>query len=498
MVYYLTESARSRILLVTTWGNPAQWRDLPYVFKPRESSTSEYCYTLIPLLLSMRENIAENKVDIVIVVLESLVDKAMRKTPSKCSECYSELVEYIDKATGALTYSELSASIELFVKEFLKCLLDKYKIDIEFAPRVIVAPATGSPGGNWLFNGEAKDYELKVLVEVGELCLENPYSEIIADISHGINFMPALTMRLIPRLASIALLAHEDIEKVKIRLYNSDPAPPPEAPKRQLMLNKIEDREIKHIDLPHIKKLSPAKLSNRVASESNKFLEKVERMNREIKGVLDILKYIYTSIYFPLPLLLYQTVCSSNCSKLNEKWETIKEELLNSAIIDHSGKQPELIRHVTIDPDTIYVYYLARALCKRLGDHGVDEPTIKRLMTKELKIYEHISAISSTIISRELSLVEWNIKRISEEKPFMHACLKGRWMFLCELEEILGRDKCKNIEKPEPDKRILIAHAGLQNNLVKVFVWDEGDEHLKLAYREDFDVKKIVECLSRD
>jgi CRISPR-associated protein Csx1 len=470
---------------------------LPYVFKPGESSTSEYCTTLIPLLLSLRENIAENKVDVVIVVLESLVDKAERRVASRRSECYSELVKYIDKASEALTYSELSASIELFVKEFVECLLDKYKIDVKFKPRVIVAPATGSPGGNWVFSGEAKDYELKVLMEVGELCLENPYSEIIADISHGINFMPALTMRLIPRFASIVLLAHEDIGKIKVKVYNSDPAPPSEAPKRQLMLNKIEDREIKHINLPLIQ-LSRAKLSSRVVSGSNKFSEKVERMNREISGVLDVLKYIYTSIYFPLPLLLYQTICSSNCSKLNDKWRTIKEEILDSPTIDRSGKQPGVIRPVTIDPDTIYVYYLARALCKRLGDHGEDEPTIKRLMTRELKIYEHISAISSTIISRELSLVEWSVKRVSEEKPFVYTCLKGQWRFLCELEEFLGRDKCKNIEKPEPDKRILIAHAGLQNNLVKVLVGGVGDEHLKLAYREDFDIKKIVERLLKD
>jgi CRISPR-associated protein Csx1 len=493
VAYYLTESPHSRILLVATWGNPANWRDLPYVF-PGEPGSGEYCTTLIPLLLSQRENIAENKVDVVIVVLESLVDKAKIKVSSKCSECYDQLVEYIDKASEALTYSELSAGIELFIKEFVKCLLDKYKVDVSVEPRVVVAPAVGSPGGNWVFSGEARDYELKVLMEIGELCLENPYSEIIADISHGINFMPALTIRLIPRLASIALIAHEDLERIRIRVYNSDPAPTSEAPKRELFLNEIEDREIRHINLPLIQ-LSRARLSSRVVSESRRFSEKVGRINREISEVLNVLKYIYTSIYFPLPLLLYSAVCSSNCSKLNDKWRIIKEEILSSPIIDRRGKQPEVIRPVTIDPDSIYVYYLARALCKRLGDHGEDEPTIQRLMTRELKLYERISVISHTIINQELSSVKWSIKRISEEKPFVYNCLKGQWRLLCELEEFLGRDKCRNVEKPEPDKRILIAHAGLQNNLVKVLVGCVSDEHLKLKYREDFDVEKIVESL---
>jgi CRISPR-associated protein Csx1 len=440
----------------------------------------------------MRENIAENIVDVVIVVLESLVDKAEIRVSSKCSECYRELEGYIDKAGEALTYSELSASIELFVKEFVKCLLDKYKIDVKIEPRVVVAPATGSPGGNWVFSGEAKDYELKVLMEVGELCIQNPYSKIIADISHGINFMPALIMRLIRKFASITLLAHENIEKIEVKVYNSDPAPLQGAPKRPLVLNEIEDREIRHIDLSLIK-LSSAELSSRVVSDLNTFLNRKERLKREISEVLDVLKSIHTSIYFPLPLLLYQTVCSGNCSKLNDKWRTIREEILNSPTIDRSGEQPEVIRPVTVDPETIYVYYLARALCKRLGDHGADEPTIKRLKNRELKVYERISAISSTIISQELSSVEWSVKMISEKKPSVYTSLLGHWKFLCELGEFLDRDKCRDVERPKPDKRILIAHAGLQNNLVKVLVSGIGDEHLKLAYREDFDVKKIIE-----
>jgi CRISPR-associated protein Csx1 len=440
----------------------------------------------------MREDIAENIVDVVIVVLESLVDKAEIRVSSKCSECYRELEGYIDKAGEALTYSELSASIELFVKEFVKCLLDKYKIDVKIEPRVVVAPATGSPGGNWVFSGEAKDYELKVLMEIGELCIQNPYSKIIADISHGINFMPALIMRLIRKFASITLLAHENIEKIEVKVYNSDPAPLQGAPKRPLVLNEIEDREIRHIDLSLIK-LSFAELSSRVLSDLNKFLNRKERLKREISEVLDVLKSIHTSIYFPLPLLLYQTVCSSNCSKLNDKWRTIREEILNFPTIERSGEQPEVIRPVTVDPETIYVYYLARALCKRLGDHGADEPTIKRLKNRELKVYERISAISSTIISQELSSVEWSVKMISKKKPSVYTSLLGHWKFLCELGEFLDRDKCRDVERPKPDKRILIAHAGLQNNLVKVLVSGIGDEHLKLAYREDFDVKKIIE-----
>ena len=440
----------------------------------------------------MREDIAENIVDVVIVVLESLVDKAEIRVSSKCSECYRELEGYIDKAGEALTYSELSASIEHFVKEFVKCLLDKYKIDVKIEPRVVVAPATGSPGGNWVFSGEAKDYELKVLMEIGELCIQNPYSKIIADISHGINFMPALIMRLIRKFASITLLAHENIEKIEVKVYNSDPAPLQGAPKRPLVLNEIEDIEIRHIDLSLIK-LSSAELSSRVLSDLNTFLNRKERLKREISEVLDVLKSIHTSIYFPLPLLLYQTVCSSNCSKLNDKWRTIREEILNSPTIERSGEQPEVIRPVAVDPETIYVYYLARALCKRLGDHGADEPTIKRLKNRELKVYERISAISSTIISQELSSVEWSVKMISKKKPSVYTSLLGHWKFLCKLGEFLDRDKCRDVERPKPDKRILIAHAGLQNNLVKVLVSGIGDEHLKLAYREDFDVKKIIE-----
>jgi CRISPR-associated protein Csx1 len=109
--------------------------------------------------------------------------------------------------------------VERFVTEVIKCL------GVRAPVRTVVAPAVGSPGGVWKFSGKAEDFESAVLYEPGSMVLNREYDEIVLDLTHGINFMPALTLRIAYRLASILLVAYGELGKrgIRILVYNSDP-----------------------------------------------------------------------------------------------------------------------------------------------------------------------------------------------------------------------------------------------------------------------------------
>ena len=64
-----------------------------------------------------------------------------------------------------------------------------------------------------------------MLYELGSVVLNREYDEIVLDLTHGINFMPALTLRVAYRLASILLVAYRELGKrgIRILVYNSDP-----------------------------------------------------------------------------------------------------------------------------------------------------------------------------------------------------------------------------------------------------------------------------------
>ena len=473
-------------LFVTTWGSPAVWQEATYVFNPGEKSERKYCTTLIPLL--MHEVVDEDKLDLVIVVLDSLVDKytprdQAKQQESKCYECYNDLSKYIDMAASSSTYTELVSHIKQFIEEFVKCLLDRYNVELKVKPHVVVAPAVGSPGGKWVFKGELWDYQSKVLIELGELCLNKPYQRVVLDLSHGINYMPSLTLHLSPMLSSILLLAHKELKSVEFILYNSDPY----SSSRPLVLNKDEVK-VDSIHLVH-RRIKLTELSGWARFEERKYLELKKALDNVFYRVLDYVKYLYTSLYYPLPLALYYLTRGDICRSLNEAWDQIKRGLEDSVFVSREGR--EIARPITADPLTLYIYYVARALCKRLGDHDAEDPLVTRLREREVEVYELVHKALHRLAQHELDDIVYKVKEL-RSREILYKCLKGSWVRLCHLRAIVGAEKDGCSEKIDlyvsESRRNLLAHAGLLKDIVEIYV--EDDVKIKIRYVERDDLLK--------
>jgi CRISPR-associated protein Csx1 len=479
-------------LLVATWGSPATWREARYIFTPEGGEVYESCTTLIPLLLSMREAVEEGRLDLVIVVLDSLVNKYSGKpVKSRCYECYMSLSDILDEAGAAGTYAEMVRGVERFVVELVKCLLESYGVDLRVEPKVVVAPAVGSPGGGWVFRGDLWDYQSRVLIELGELCLNKPYRQIILDLSHGINYMPALTLQLAPMLSSILLLAHEEVESVEVTVYNSDPLIGDETT-RPLLLNR-DKVKLNTIHLVHKRARLP-ELSGWARLEHEKYKDLKTRLEDVFRRAINTVKHLYTSLYYPLPLALYHLTCRDSCKLLEDTWAEFKRGLEESIVIERGEGRHEVLRPVTVDPSTLYMYYVSRALCKRLGDHDGEDPSIKRLRERESGVYELVHRALHVVVQHEL----WKISKHVEElkgKGRLHECLKGSWIRLCELRALVdAEEECKELDlKSGNTRRNLIAHAGLLKDLVEVFVADDESE-VRVRYR-GVELRDLLETL---
>jgi len=350
----------------------------------------------------------------------------------------------------------------------------KYGLNISINLNVIVAPAIGSPGGKWVFRGDLQDYESVVLYELGKLCLDKPYSKIIADLSHGINFMPSLLMHVMHKLASIQLLAHKDLNKVTIEVLNSDPIPPTGL-ERDININKAIYENIKSISLIHTipKFIDFSSIVREDDVLRNKFLSSKVALSNEVNKVLKDIKNIYSSLYYPLPLLLHYFLCRDVC-KVIEGLDSVLSKFLDYVIIDRSNpSNPTVIRPITMNPEALYIYYLIRALCKRLGRYGDVEPTLDYLDSEIKPIYEYVHESLYILIDHELSILRASCKKLRDSPVYQS--IKGTWKTYSEIKSLSGESSIKEIKL---DKRILIAHAGLQEELTEVLI----DDKPKLRY----------------
>jgi CRISPR-associated protein Csx1 len=159
------------------------------------------------------------------------------------------IVIWLKKSANAKTYDEALNTLKEFVKEFVKCL------GLLIEPYVVICPAVGSPGNIWRFTGHPTDFEATALYHLGKLCIEKPCTRLVLDLTHGVNFMPAVTLKLAEKLASIILAAHMGSvasleDGVELHVYNSDPASPGSTANK-LNINRIMKDKIKTITAPH-------------------------------------------------------------------------------------------------------------------------------------------------------------------------------------------------------------------------------------------------------
>ena len=477
---------------IAPWGMPYTWRPVTYVVGNYVCKT---CSSLLPLLLWLKSSneFRSAELDTVVIVLDSIIDwgrgvskSREREARNPCRTCFERFAEYLNIAESAKNYGELKQHVEEFVKRFVFCLSEQLVCtsvgeemrvllqDVLERLQVIVAPAIGRPGGLWVFRGKLHDYEVAVLRGLGELIISKPYRTLVVDLTHGINFMPSLTTRLVPRIASILLAAHSSLNSVEVRLYNSDPIPPQASEDTVININEAVHSQVKTIELVHALSEKP------IYTSSNEFEEGVIRFKEleEVRGrALSALRYIYSALYYPLPLALYSFLCNM-CSDV-EEFRKADEYVAKAVRIVREEREDgsprcEVVKPLTIDPDTYYVYWLVKALCYRVKcEEG--EPTLEYLKGVVVLIYRLIHEAHVELIWQELSRFEREIKDIMSTPKYQQ--LKGEWVPYPELKEERDSDR-------QMDRRIMIAHAGLQKDFIEVYIDEKPKVRYKLSLRE--------------
>lgn len=488
-----------RTLLIATWGNPNIWDEFEYVVGEGGPSGRKYCTSLIPLLLSMGRN-----TDTVIIVLDSLVDGEVSQKETACCKCYNRLYYYIEEAKSSNSYLDLVRKLEEFVMKFFTCLVGEYgltdKINAETIrnTKVVVAPAVGSPGGNWEFEGDIRNFQSIVTSEIGDLLLKNCYSKIVLDLSHGMNFMPSTVMYIVSRLASINLLAHKHINSVDIEVYNSDPSRSSKdrSKDRPLLLNKAIYIKKRNVELIHDKP-RVAEPWMQVKTNVSEFIEIKKEIEKYADMALVDLYNIYLSIYYPIPLGLYLATNKASCQRIDEAYSKIKAEIRKIVKIENAEEARTKVKWpLVINPDFIYLLQLSRGVCNRLSDKPNGAPTIEQLKNEDLtRVYEYVYRGLPKLINNELSLIEKLLSEFKEKAKSDYEKMKGKWMLLCEIKEKLNVDVCRNKDKPIINERIMIAHVGLQDNIVEIYI---NDEKQKMAFRYSLSLSDIISRLKID
>jgi len=495
--------------VIAPWGMPYLWKPVTYEIgvdevKPKVRCKS--CASLLPILIWLKKEFGDVEIHTSIIILDSVIDwqkqgyykEGKDKERNQCRECFERFGDILTKVANASSYAELKQHVTDFTKSFVQCVADEIACSVDGEERkcsetlsnelknlqIVVAPAIGRPGGTWFFIGRIQDYEIAVLREMSSRLLSTPYTRIIVDLTHGLNFMPSITTRIVPRIASILLLAHKDVSSssVEVWLYNSDPIPPSVTESTTININEAAYTNVKSIELVHsiASKFAYAwdRKYNHIEEELNK------TMSDKARKALRILRPLYSALYYPMPLALYTLACTK-CKDLDALSSV--EECVFSAIEIHRDKH-EIVIPLTIDSDTYYVYLSLKALCKRIsplceevGKEASPSIDIEALENGIAPIYALIHVSYRELIMHELS----NIKR--GYKALMQKCqrLQGSYTSLAELEAIrIEKEKKEEKKEERMDKRIMIAHAGLQKQFVEVLIDIKPRFRYKLSIEE--------------
>jgi CRISPR-associated protein Csx1 len=420
-----------KTLIIAPWGMPAKWQNVIYEL---EGEPYQFCTTL-PLLLRKFK-----KADVALVVLDSLVDEYKREgRESPCYECYDKLRDLVRRAGLSKSYDELREGVKRFVEAYVTCLTERSGEKIHDL-HVVVAPAVGSPGGTWAFEGNAADFEAVALCKLGELCTRKPYERIVLDLSHGINFMPALTLRLAEKLAGILLTAHAELLErgVELLVYNSDPIG-----SKPMRINQIAKARIKSVHVPH--ELPRNLLKPREKLDDERVIE----VNRHY---VEATRLAVSALHYPMPLVL--------CTSKEKAFKSL--EVLEHALklwLEHTMVEGcKVRRRLSLNPDGAYALLLSNGVARRLKDLDVTYPTDVKKLEELAKLHQAVNENYYHLIMDELGRIVDKLREKGHPKKI-------------KLFELLDEEPGEK----RLDKRVMIAHAGLQKEFVII---EEG----KLRY----------------
>jgi len=495
-------SAGRKALLIATWGLPLTWNCVKYIppklggdrlcERPSECEYVQDGKYSFSSTSAIYEELLRGGWDVRVVIVgqDTLVARcqgqgsASTQGKDQCSGmCREEEKRGVDEeycrgnddlfkkveSGGSIHYEELLRRAEDVLRSYARALLGD---DVESRLRVVVLPGVGYYNG-YRFEGFLENAKFVLMKELYEELSAYKPSVVVLDITHGVNHMPTLTYNAVTMLGR-ALYVTEELPKQVVTL-NSDPVTP-QSRCGDVRINVVDvmdmDKEGVTISdvLRSIGKFEGAILN--IQPQTDAAINEELRALKKDKKRLSDLSRIYVELVGKA--LDYGMILYIATRLMHKDFGNFKSLVHNKiAKVDYVIKRYVSVKYVdnvvvtrtyAVNSDLV-LQYIATKILEYINDHvndenkgcrfkdGYDLECLSKLIDS-LKV----GGFARTIFKNEVDIITKNYSLTDKPK------------LLCE---VMGHSDCKECSA---NKRNLIAHAGLEENVT--YVYKQGDRVL--------------------
>ena len=470
-------------VIVAPWGNPHGWREVYYTV---ELSVDGERYEKIPhTLQSSLGALFKIYEDARGLILASSTLAILYNNRTPIPSSYKEIIDY------SRNY------IQKYIKN-RKYIPDPEKVELAILPGIGIFRKDDK---RWVFRGGLGSYTTSVYLSTLRFLEAHRPHRVILDLSHGINYMPALAREAV-QLAIASYSAYYD-EGIQLLVYNSDPVLEDGA---EPWIHLIEERQIirenaaKWISYMVSNINENAKGIRIVASTKEKkwqlgikYKQLRKQFGETVKSAKNVLRAINDGF------ILYLVQCLREDLEKIYRFTSTLEEIIEIGL---RGRETEVLlndREVTVnyninvELEVAYLHAIARMLSHiKLNDEGckISLNQLKHIVKK----YRFSPAIR-IIAEHELSNLEQRVMVYVRHKSLERF---EPYYFIYDSTKIEG-GKVKYIKDAKPkqtpvDLRNFLAHAGLEKNLVEICF---KEKEIWLRYASCAKVRSVLQKLAK-
>ena len=543
-----------KILLIATWGFPGSWKKAKYIppippekthkwtkltewqWSNEEIPTYSTTVALTQKLIEQYSDKEDIDIQILIYGIDTLACPPKLSTGSikEGEEERKGLIEKLNKEIDKFykkdpenydeVYERAEKVLRIFVKEYFKEPIKKKSI-LEKNIFVKILPGVGLyilRDKSYEFTGSPQNTALALELDLFDRLNKTKPDAIILDISHGINYLPVVTVNAVLRTAKIysALTS----KSIPVAILNSDPVTMvlQEAKIHLVQVHKIKEaplstlRELitdieKNIqDLENIqvyKMIKQTKPPERIINLNKEIKQLYKEYFNKAKGILTESEY---------GLILYTlTFCDlSDLEKTDNTVNTIIGNIhkaLCKRKVVVNDKSIRIEYKYALQPNEITsIMYLSKLLKKILESKNEIERYNSLFNIDSLKKYAKeigLSGMGNIIFENEISDIKRRVsgvmKKLNISLPssvpykiiydlfdllenYQTIFSKNTIMKIIEHKEIneiiTNKEKYKDIISCKINQRNFLAHAGFEKNVTEIAIIDGK---IFVGYRED-------------
>jgi CRISPR-associated protein Csx1 len=437
----------SKTLLIAPIGDPTSYKEARYKLNKEFDSCISF--------------LAHEAEHVIIIGLSSIVDTEIKEKKEE-SKCMKIMKEILSNVSPVNSYKELQEVSERALREFIERICQEYNVKKDF----IILPALGKPGKNYLFKFEPATISSLLLIQLYNKLKNDFYDRIIVDLTHGINYLPAVCYIAALQIAQIMLIRalRNNVSQIRFEAYNSDPYKKDEL----LNINLTSERKIQTIAdnlIEFLASKQPLIKRGKDFKELAKIFDEINARKGEVERLLKSLEY-------PYPLALCYLFNSFNLN-LEGVLNNLTTIFLDSIKYENNIFSSEIF----IDPGKTFLLILANEIVNYVKEMA--KPYEGKGF--ELDAIENLAGLYKLVIPSYEYLIKYEISKIEEK-------LKDKDDFEGTLAKLFN-EELKEVEKA--DRRIMIAHAGMQKQFVYV-IKEYGKIYLAYYYG------KVLELRNED